>query len=163
MSVSMDTQRNKLMHLENTLVMYGIYNAETLEKLVKKVNTLCGRQSLYDSLFAGQTSAAYKAYSQMHGTHSIQHSVVNSMLYLHTFKDKYIKIYNKFISQLRIYAKAVRVLAKGYLPISLVTPLKLKEILDSVKETLIKTNPDYDIVIKKTTFILQCEIGYFWN
>ena len=50
--------------------------------------------------------------------------------------------------QLRIYAKAVRVLAKGYLPISLVTPLKLQEILDPVKETLIKTNPDYDIMIK---------------
>ena len=36
MSVQTDIQRNKLMHLENTLVMYGIYNTETLEKLVKK-------------------------------------------------------------------------------------------------------------------------------
>ena len=35
------------------------------------------------------------------------------------------------------------------MPISLLTPLKLKEILDSVKETLIKTNPHYDIEIKK--------------
>ena len=30
MSVWTDIQRNKLMHLENTLVMYGIYNAVTL-------------------------------------------------------------------------------------------------------------------------------------
>ena len=51
--------------------------------------------------------------------------------------------------QLCIYAKAVRILTKGYLPTLLVTPLKLKEILDSVKETLIKTNPDYNIVIKR--------------
>ena len=29
------------------------------------------------------------------------------------------------------------------------TPLKLQEILDSVKEALIKTNPEYDIVIKR--------------
>ena len=29
MSILMDMQRNKLMHLENTIVMYGIYNAET--------------------------------------------------------------------------------------------------------------------------------------
>ena len=64
-------------------------------------------------------------------------------------KDRYIKIYNKFISQLQIYAKAVRIFAKGYLPILLVTPIKLQEILGSVKETLIKTNPDYDIVIKQ--------------
>ena len=120
MSVLMDAQRNKLMHLENTLVMYGIYNAETLENLVKTVHTLHHRQSLYESLFASQTSPAYEVYSQMHGACGIQHYAVNSMLYLHTIKDKYIKIYNEFILQLCIYAKAVRGLAKGYLPISLV-------------------------------------------
>ena len=78
-----------------------------------------------------------------------QHYVINSMLYLHMIKDKYIEICNEFISQLRIYAKAVRILAKGYLPILLITQLKLQEILDSLKETLIKTNPHYDIVIKR--------------
>ena len=64
-------------------------------------------------------------------------------------KDKCIEIYNEFILQLQIYAEAVRILAKGNLPISLVTPLKLQEILGSVKEALIKTNPEYDIVIKR--------------
>ena len=43
MSISMDAQRNKLMHLENTLVMYGIFNAETLEKLVKTVQVIHSR------------------------------------------------------------------------------------------------------------------------
>ena len=38
MSISMYAQRNKLVHLENTLVMYRIYNAETLENLVKTVH-----------------------------------------------------------------------------------------------------------------------------
>ena len=32
MSISSDAQRNKQMHLENSLIMYGVYNAETLEK-----------------------------------------------------------------------------------------------------------------------------------
>ena len=58
MLIQTDIQRNKLMHLENTLVMYGIYNAETLEKLVKTVHALHSRQSLYKSLFAGKISAA---------------------------------------------------------------------------------------------------------
>ena len=35
------------------------------------------------------------------------------------------------------------------MPILLVTPLKLQEILHSFKKTLIKTNPDYDIVTKR--------------
>ena len=133
MSVTTDMQSNKLVHLENMMVMYGIYNAETLENLVETVHTLHSRQILYENLFAGSTSAAYESYSQMHGLHGIQHYAINSMLYLRTIKDKYIDIYNDFISQLPIYAKAVRILAKGYLPISLITPLKLQEIIDSVK------------------------------
>ena len=100
------------MHLENTLVMYGVYNAETLERLVKTVHALHSRQTLYKSLFAGKTSAAYEYYSQMHGKWGIQHYAINSMLYLRTIKDKYIKIYNEFISQLHICAKAVIILAK---------------------------------------------------
>ena len=55
------------MYLENTLVMYGVYNAETLERLVKTVHALHSRQTLYESLFTGKTSAAYEYYLQMHG------------------------------------------------------------------------------------------------
>ena len=149
MSSKADIQRNKLMHLEDTLVMYGVYNTETLEKLIKTVHTLHSRQSMCESLFAGQVTKAYKYYSQMHGDCGIQHYAINSMLYLRTIKDKYIEMYNKFISQLHNYAKVIRILAKGYLSILLVTPLKLQEILALVKETLTKTNPDYDIVIKR--------------
>ena len=71
------------------------------------------------------------------------------MLYLRTVTDKDIEIYNEFISQLHVYAKAVRILAKGYLPITLITPLKLQESLNLVKDTLTKTNPDYDIIFKR--------------
>ena len=47
-----------------------------------------------------------------------------------------------------IMQKQIEFWLKQYLPISLITPLKLKDILAMVKETLIKTNPDYNIVIK---------------
>ena len=85
----------------------------------------------------------------MQDTYGVQHYVTNSLLYLQTIKEKYIAVCNEFITQLQIYAQVVRILAKGYLPISLITPYKLQEILNSVKETLIKSNPDYDIVIKR--------------
>ena len=47
------------------------------------------------------------------------------------------------------------------MPILLVTPLKLQEILDSVTETLIKTNPDYDIVIKRLHVYYDMELVTF--
>ena len=100
MPFSMDTQRNKLMHLENSLIMYGVYNAETLEKLVKTAHALHRQQSLIENLFTGQTTVAYEIYSQMHNACGIQHYTISSLLYLHTIKDKYIAIYNEFISPL---------------------------------------------------------------
>ena len=104
---------------------------------------------MYKKLFVGHITKAYEYYSEMHGDCGIQHYAINTMLYLRTIKDKYIELYNEFISQLHNNAKVIRFLVKGYLPILLVTPLKLQESLALVKETLTKTNPDYDIVIKR--------------
>ena len=53
---------------------------------------------MYESLFAGKTSAAYEYYSQIHGKWGIQHYAINSMLYIGMIKDMYIEIYNELIS-----------------------------------------------------------------
>ena len=62
-------------------------------------------------------------------------------------QDKYIALYRKLVTQLCIYVSAIRILAKGYLPILVVTPSKLREILNEVKIAMWMTNPDYDLVI----------------
>ena len=53
---------------------------------------------MYENLFAGRTSVAYEYYSQMHEERGVHHYAINSMLYLRTIKEKYIEMYNKFIS-----------------------------------------------------------------
>ena len=40
METKANIQCDNLMHLEDTMVMYGVYNAETLEKLVTTVNIM---------------------------------------------------------------------------------------------------------------------------
>ena len=58
---TMDTktaiQHNKLMQLENSMLMYGIYNAETLEKLINIVHCIHNTASSHEKLFAGQQSS----------------------------------------------------------------------------------------------------------
>ena len=49
---------------------------------------------------------------------------------------------------MHIYTTSIRILAKGYLPISLVTPSRLREILNNVETAIWKTNPDYNLVIE---------------
>ena len=47
-------QCNKLMHLEDSMVMYGIYNAETLEKLTGTVHHMHSITTSNEKLFAGK-------------------------------------------------------------------------------------------------------------
>ena len=58
-------------------------------------------------------------------------------------------MYGRFPNQLRQYSQAIRVLSKGYLPITLLSPSKLNIILQKMRETVQKENKDYDILIKR--------------
>ena len=49
-------QCNKLMKLDNSMLMYGVYNAETLEKLVKTVHGIHNTTSSHERLFVGEHS-----------------------------------------------------------------------------------------------------------
>ena len=102
MSITTEVQRNKLMHLENSLIMYRVYNTDTLEKLVETAQVLHSCQSLVEQLFAGQKVAVYDIYSKIQNACGVQHYVMNALLYLHTIKEKYIMVYNEFITQLCI-------------------------------------------------------------
>ena len=50
-------QHNKLMQLENSMLMYGIYNAEMLEKLINTLHHIHNTTSSHKRLFAGQQSS----------------------------------------------------------------------------------------------------------
>ena len=76
-------------------------------------------------------------------------------------QDKYIALYRELITQLHIYTTSNRILAKGYLPISLVTHLKLKEILKDAKSAIRKTNPDYDLVIDRLHLYYDMQLVTF--
>ena len=73
---------------------------------------------------------------------------IHLLLYLRTIQEKYIKMYERYVNQLKGYAQAIRVLSKGYLPMSLLPPSKLAKILHEVMQVLSKTNRNYGLVLK---------------
>ena len=58
-------------------------------------------------------------------------------------------MYQRLIEELKLYSKAIRVLSKGYLPISLLLPSKLEKILKEVRIAIAKSNKDYDLVLTR--------------
>ena len=94
--------------------------------------------------FAGRLNQWFDMYLQQEGIH---HYAIKSVLYLTSMREEYVKMYERFIEELKIYSKAIRILSKGYLPISLLTPSKLERILNEVKIAIAKSNKDYDLVL----------------
>ena len=141
-----DLQRNKIFHLKDSMVKYGVYNSHTLEDLTDTVHKLHNRTTWNEKLFSGQINNWYKYYPSSAG---IQHYAINLLLFLTTVREKYVKMYERFLNQLRQYSQAIRVLSKGYLPITLLSPSKLNVILQKVRETIQKQNKNYDLLIKR--------------
>ena len=113
METKTNIQYDKLIHLEDSVVMYGIYNTETSEKLIDMVHHMHNSKTPHEKLFTRQLNATYMWYINTHGTQGIQHyAIYSSLLYLRTTREKYIQMYKEFIMQLCMYAKAISKIAK---------------------------------------------------
>ena len=126
MNDQVSIQHNKVMKLDDTMIMYGIYNVEMLEKLINIVHEIHNATSSHEKLFAGEHyhSLFGMLYTDALG---IQQYTTNSLLLLKIIQDKYISLYRELITQLCTYVSAIRVLAKGYLPYTLITPKSYKK------------------------------------
>ena len=88
----------------------------------------------------------YQLYLNEEGAHNF---AISSILFLTTVREKYVKMYERFIEELKTYSIVIRILSKGYLPIYLLPPSKLERILKEVKKAIAKSNKDYDLVLNR--------------
>ena len=153
-------QHNKLMKLDDTMLMYGIYNVETLEKLIKTVHEIHNTTSSHEKLFAGEHNPSLFRMLYMDAL-GIQQYATNSLLYLRIIQDKCISLYMELITQLCTYISAIRILVEGYLPNILITPKQLQEILSEVKRSLHTTNPDYNLVLDRLHLYYDMQLVTF--
>ena len=89
-----DIQCNKLMQLEDSMLIYGIYNVETLGKLITTVHDIHNTTSSHERLFAGQHSPSILRTLYAHSL-GLHHYSINSLLYLRTIQDKYIALFRE--------------------------------------------------------------------
>ena len=148
MDNEVNVQQNKLLKLDSTVLMYGIYNAETLEKLINTVHNIHNVTSSHERLFTGEHNPVIFRILYSNNL-VIQQYAFNSLLFLRVIQDKYISLYRELITQLKTYVSTIRILSKGYLSTTLIPPNKLRDILAKVKRSLNQTNPDYALVFDR--------------
>ena len=139
-------QHNRIHHLKDTMIMYGVYNSDTLTDLIDTVHRMQNFTTWNEKTFAGKLHDWMELYVQDEG---MCNYAINSVLFLTTVREKYVKMYERFIEELKLYSKVIRVLSTGYLPISLLLPSKLEKILKEVRVAIAKSNKDYDLVLTR--------------
>ena len=130
-------QCNRIHHLEDTMIMYGVYNSDTLTDLTDTVHRMQNFTTWNKKTFAGKLQDWMELYAQDKG---VCNYAINSVLFMTTVREKYVKMYERFIEELKLYSKAIRVLSKGYLPISLLLPSKLEKNLKEIRIVIAKLN-----------------------
>ena len=139
-----DIQCNRIHHLEDTMIMYGVYNSDTLTDLIDTVHRMQNFTTWNKKTFAGKLHDWMEIYPHDEG---MCNYAINSVLFLTTVIEKYVKMYERFIEKLKLNSKTIRVLSKGYLPIPLLPPSKLEKILREERIAITKSNKDYELVL----------------
>ena len=159
MKEKVDSQCNSVYHLKDTMITYGKYNSDTLMDLIHTVHHMQNITTWKEKMFVGKMTDWVKkelAKSKNEFAYS-----VDTILFLTAVREKYVKMYERFIVELKSNSKAIRTLSKGYLPISLIPPSKLEAILVQVKVALTKTNKDYDLVINRLYLYYNMKLVMF--
>ena len=150
------------MKLDDTMLMYGVYNAETLEKLINTVHEIHNATSSHETLFAGEHKHSIFRILYTYAL-GMQQYATNSLLFLRIIQDKYISLYRELITKLHTYVSAIRILAKGYFPNTLITPKKQQEILSEVKKSLLICKPRLYFGFRQIAPILQHPTCHIWH
>ena len=87
MNNEVNFQCNKLLKLDKTMLMYGVYNAETSKKLINTVQDIHNVTSSHERLFAGEHNPVLFRLLYMNAL-GIQQYAFNSLLFLRVVQDK---------------------------------------------------------------------------
>ena len=119
-----DLQHNKTHHLENTMIMYGVYNSDILTELTETVHRMQNTTVWKERTFLRKVNQMYELYLNQEG---MQHFAINLVLYLTMVREKYVKMYERFIEELKTYSKLIRILSKRLFANLFITAIKIRE------------------------------------
>ena len=141
------------------MIIYGKYNSDTLMDLLKTVNQMQNVTTWKEKIFVSEMNEWLK--NKLAHIHIEFDYSIDTVLFLTTIKEKYVRMYEKFIAQLRFYSKAIRILSKGYLPITVITCTKLEAILKEVQIAIAKTNQDDELVLNRLYLYYDMKLVMF--
>ena len=88
MNKRVNIKQNRVFHLEDSMIMYGIYNVDTSEKLIQMVHKMNNRSVWFERLYAGHVNKWFEMYSSSQGAN---YYAIHSLLYLRPIQENILK------------------------------------------------------------------------
>ena len=139
-----------MMHqLKKDFLLYGEYEVNSTENIMNMFHNIDKRTSTLEYWIEGGSTQMAQAYwKQATGPTMYSHQL---QLYLNSLEEKYIRLYEALVTELRLLLRSISILSKGHLPPQLFPPSTLKEISEMAIQMIGKENPDYVLALPHLT------------
>ena len=144
-----DLTQNMMHQLEEDFLLFGEFEINSTESIVKTFQSLDGRTSTLEQWLLGEDKRMTSGYvNHLHGPTLYSHQL---QLYLNFVQEKYIRLYENLVTELKALLKSISILSRGYLPAYLFPPSTLKQLSEQAINMIREQNPDYVLALPHIT------------
>ena len=135
--------------LQRDFLLYGDYNLNSTEQILKVLQSVDGRTSLLEYWLNTSDSHWTNSYTNhLNGVAIYNHQM---QLYIDAYKQRFIHIQEKLLEELKLLLHSISTLARGYLPVQLFPPSRIAQLSAHAVQMIQKTHPDYVLAFNHVT------------
>ena len=119
--------KNQLHKLKQDFLMYGDYDVQSTDGMIRLLRNLNDRTTNLEDMLNGKDSRLASLYLNLNlrGTQVYAHQL---NMYINAMKERYLRVPENLISELRLLLRSIAILSKGYLPPQLFSPTDIVKI-----------------------------------
>ena len=142
--------KNQLHKLKQDFLMYGDYDVQSTDGMIRLLKHLNGRTTNLEDMLNGRDSRLASLYLRLNyrGTQIYAHQL---NMYTNAMKERYLRVPENLISELRLLLRSIAILSKGYLPPQLFSPTDIVKISQAALTMVKQAHPDYVLAISQAS------------
>ena len=141
--------KNMMHQLEKDFLLYGEYDINSTDTILNMFKGLNDRTNTLERWLSGHNSLMARNYmATAYGPTLFSHQL---QLYLNSLKEKYVRLHENLVTELRLLLRSIAILSKGYLPPQLFPPTALSALAQQAITMIKQQHPDYKLALPHIT------------
>ena len=142
--------KNQLYKLDHDFLMFGDYEIQTTDGMIRLLGNLNNRTQYLEKIITGKdpTTARNFLKNNLRGTEIFSHQV---QMYMQAMRERYLRVPENLISELRLLLRSIAILSRGYLPPQLFSPTDIVRISQAALSMIKNKHPDYVLAIPQAS------------